>query len=76
MSDKKIDHTNIFESFIAQDIFVFDILDKIATDWKKANRIEFNRENFEDFILDEFHCWLENELYTYLEDEFGEVEDE
>lgn len=44
---KKVDHTNIFDSWLAQDVFVSDILEKIANDWKRANRMEFNRENFE-----------------------------
>lgn len=74
MTDKKVDHTNVFESFLAQDIFIFDILEKIANDWKKARRMEFNRENFEDFVLDDFPCWLENGMYEFLEAEFGEVE--
>lgn len=75
MNEKKVDHTNVFDSWLAQDIFVADILEKIANDWKRANRMEFNRENFEDFILEDLPCWLENGLQEFLNDEFGE-EDE
>ncbi len=75
MSERKVDHTNIFDSWLAQDVFVSDILEKIANDWKKANRMEFNRENFEDFIFDDFPCWLENGLQEFLDEEFGEEEE-
>ena len=73
---KKVDHTNIFDSWLAQDVFVADILEKIANDWKKANRMEFNRENFQDFIFDDLPCWLENGLQEFLDEEFGEEEDD
>ena len=76
MSKRIVDHTNIFESFIAQDVFVLDVLEKIANDWKKARRIEFNRENFTDFVYDDLPCWLENGLQDFLDEEFGESEDE
>ena len=68
----KCDHTNIFESCIAQDIFVSDILDKIANDMKRAERKEFTKDNFEDFIADEFLQWLELGVQTYIEEEWGE----
>lgn len=54
---KKVDHTNIFDSWLAQDVFVSDILEKIANDWKRANRMEFNRENFEEFVFEDLPCW-------------------
>lgn len=73
---KKVDHTNIFDSWLAQDVFVADILEKIANDWKKANRMEFNRENFQDFVFDDLPCWLENGLQEFLDEEFGEEEDD
>ena len=73
---KKVDHTNIFDSWLAQDLFVADILERIANDWKKANRMEFNRENFQDFIFDDLPCWLENGLQEFLDEEFGEEEDD
>lgn len=75
MSEKKVDHTNIFESWLAQDVFVSDILEKIADDWKRANRVEFNRENFEEFVFEEFPCWMESGLLEFLEEEFGEEDD-
>lgn len=68
----KCDHTNIFESYIAQDIFVLDILDKIANDMKRAERKEFTKDSFEDFIADEFSQWLELGVQTYIEEEWGE----
>lgn len=54
---KKVDHTNIFDSWLAQYVFVSDILEKIANDWKRANRMEFNRENFEEFVFEDLPCW-------------------
>lgn len=72
---KKVDHTNIFDSWLAQDVFVSDILEKIANDWKRANRMEFNRENFEEFVFEDLPCWIENGLQGFLDEEFGE-EDE
>ena len=74
MSEKKVDHTNIFESWVAQDVFVADILEKIATDWKrvKIKHSEFNRENLEEFLYEEFPCWIECGLQDFLDDEFGE----
>lgn len=71
----KVNHNNIFESYIAQDLFILDIIDKIASDWKEAGRQEFTRDNFEDFIFEEFSGWMELGLQEYLEEEFGE-EDE
>lgn len=56
---KQINHNNIFESYIAQDIFVLDILDKIASDMKQTERKDFTQENFKDFISDEFMQWIE-----------------
>ena len=45
---KKPNHQNIFDSYIAQDLFVLDILEKIAHDWVRAYGVKtFNRENFE-----------------------------
>lgn len=75
MGERKVDHTNIFDSWLAQDVFVADILEKIANDWKRANRMEFNRENFEDFIFEDLPCWLENGLQEFLDEEFGEEEE-
>lgn len=65
------DHTNIFESYIARDIFVLDILDKIANDMKRTERKEFTKDNFEDFVADEFLQWLELGVQTYIEEEWG-----
>lgn len=73
---KKVDHTNIFDSWLAQDVFVADILERIANDWKKAKRMEFDRENFTDFVCVDLPCWLENGLQEFLDEEFGEEEDD
>ena len=70
--NKKVNHQNIFESFLAHDIFVLDILEKIAYDWKTSRRKQtFNRENFEEFVTDDFMCWIELELKEFCDDEFG-----
>lgn len=71
----KVNHNNIFESYIAQDLFILDIIDRIASDWKEADRQEFTRDNFEDFIFEDFSNWMELGLQEYSEEEFGE-EDE
>lgn len=69
---KKPNHQNIFESFIAQDIFVLDIFEKIANDWKISHRKQtFNRENFEEFIANDFMQWIELELEEFCDEEFG-----
>lgn len=71
----KVNHNNIFESYIAQDLFILDIIDRIASDWKEANRQEFTRENLEYYVFEEFFNLMELGLQEYLEEEFDE-EDE
>ena len=69
---KKPNHQNIFESYIAQDIFMLDIFEKIAHDWKTSHRKQtFNRENFEEFVTDDFMQWIELELEEFCDEEFG-----
>lgn len=76
-SEKKVDHTNVFESYIAQDVFVLDILEKIADDWKRSHKADsFNRNNFEEFICNEFVEWLDVGMWSFCDEEFGEEEDE
>ena len=73
MNEKKVDHTNVFESYIAQDIFVLDVLEKIANDWKRSHLAEdFNRDNFELFVFDELPQWFEMGLNDFLNEEFEE----
>lgn len=72
--NRQVNHNNIFESYIAQDVFVLDILDKIASDMKQTERRAFTQENFEDFVSDEFMQWIELGLQTYVEEEWGENE--
>ena len=68
---KKPNHQNIFESYIAQDIFVLDIFEKIANDWKTTDRAgTFNRENFEEFIANDFMQWIELGLGEFCDEEF------
>lgn len=70
---KKVNHQNIFESFLAQDIFILDILEKIAHDWKTSHKANsYNREKFEDFVTEDFMQWIELELEEFCDDEFGE----
>ena len=69
---KKPNHQNIFDSHIAQDLFVLDILEKIAHDWVRAYGVKtFNRENFEEFVTDDFMQWIELELKEFCDEEFG-----
>ena len=68
---KKTNHHNIFDSHTTQDLFVLDILEKIAYDWKRAYGVQtFNRENFEEFIANEFTQWIELELGEFCDEEF------
>ena len=36
MENKTVDHTNIFESYLAQDIFIMGIIEKVVNDWKRT----------------------------------------
>ena len=69
---KKPNRQNIFESDIIQDLFVLDILEKIAYDWKRAYGVKtYNRENFEEFVINDFMQWIEFALETFCDEEFG-----
>ena len=69
---KKPNHQNIFDSHIAQDLFVLDIFEKIAHDWVRAYGVKtFNRENFEEFVANEFTQWIELGLGEFCDEEFG-----
>lgn len=66
---------NIFENYMAQDVFILDILEKIAEDWKQShNKDSFNRDNFEEFVLVDLPAWFETALDDFNEEEFGEYE--
>ena len=68
---KKPNRQNIFESDSIQDLFVLDILEKIAYDWKRAYGVKtFNRENFEEFVTNEFMQRIEFELESFCDEEF------
>ena len=68
---KKPNHHNIFDSHITQDLFVLDILEKIAYDWKRAYGVKtFNRENFEEFVANDFMQWIELGLGEFCDEEF------
>ena len=69
---KKPNHQNIFDSHIAQDLFVLDIFEKIAHDWLRAYGVKtFNRENFEEFVANDFMQWIEFGLGKFCDEEFG-----
>ena len=69
---KKPNHQNIFDSNIAQDLFVLDILEKIAHDWVRAYGVKtFNRENFEEFVANDLMQWIELGLGKFCDEEFG-----
>lgn len=76
MESKTVDHNNIFESYLAQDIFIMDVIDKVVNDWKRTKRKEstFNRENLEDFFFDDFQQWIELGLAEWCDEEWGEEE--
>lgn len=73
MENKIADHSNIFESYLAQDIFIMDIIEKVANDWIRTKRKEgtFNRENLEDFFFDDFQQWLELGVQEWCDEEWG-----
>lgn len=73
MENKTVDHNNIFESYLVRDIFIMDIIEKVANDWKRTKRKQstFNRENLEDFFFDEFQQWLELGLQEWCDEEWG-----
>lgn len=69
---KKPNRQNIFESHITQDLFVLDILEKIAHDWKRAYGVKtYNRENFEEFVTNDFMQQIEFALGIFCDEEFG-----
>lgn len=76
MESKTVDHSNIFESYLARDTFIINIIEKVANDWKRAKRKEgtFNRENLEDFFFDEFQQWIELGVQEWCDEEWGEEE--
>ena len=68
---KKPNRQNIFESDIIQDLFVLDILEKIAYDWKRAYGVKtYNRENFEEFVTNDFMQQIEFALESFCDEEF------
>lgn len=73
MENKTVYHHTIFESYLAQDIFIMDIIEKVVNDWKQTKRKEgtLNRENLEDFFFDEFQQWLELGLQEWCDEEWG-----
>lgn len=73
---KEVDHTNIFESYIGQDVFIMDIIEKVVCDWKRAERKKdtLNRDNLEDFFFDEFQQWLELGLQEWCDEEWKDEE--
>ena len=73
MENKTVDNNNIFESYLARDIFIMDIIEKVVRDWKRAKRKQstFNRENLEDFFFDEFQQWIELGVEEWCDEEFG-----
>ena len=76
MENKTIDHNNIFESYLARDIFIMDIIEKVVNDWKRNKWKEgtFNRKNLEDFFFDEFQQWIELGVQEWCDEEWGEEE--
>ena len=76
MENKTVDNSNIFESYLAQDIFIMGIIEKVVNNWKRAKRKDgtFNRENLEDFFIDEFQQWIELGVQEWCDEEWGEAE--
>ena len=79
MAEKReVDHTNVFESYIAKEVFMMDVIEKIVNDWRRSERQSNpTREELEDFFYDEFiHEWIGYSVETWLDEEFENDEDE
>ena len=64
MTEKReVDHTNVFESYIAKEVFMMDVIEKIVNDWRRSER---------QFI----HEWIGYSVETWLDEEFENDEDE
>ena len=73
MAEKRaVDHTNVFESYLAQEVFMMDIIDKIVDDWKRTDRKSNpTREELEDCFYDTFiHEWIGYSVENWLDEEF------
>lgn len=64
---------NLFENSLVLDVFVLDVLEKVANDWKNScHKESYNRDEFEQFVVNELPMWFTENLEDFLEEEFGE----
>lgn len=75
---REVDYTNVFESYIAQEVFMMDVIEKIVNDWKRSSRKSNpTRKELEDFFYDEFtNEWIGYSVETWLDEEFENDDDE
>lgn len=68
---------NLFENSLVLDVFVLDVLEKIANDWKNScHKESYTRDEFEQFVINELPIWFMDNLEDFLNEEFGEEDDE
>ena len=67
---------NVFKDPMVRDVFLLDVLEKIAYDWKESDQETYTRDNFEEFVDFELPVWFLDVLNDFLDDEFGEEDDE
>ena len=69
---KKFEENNIFKSYLAEECFKYDVLEKIMDDYIKDMEdrdIEVTREDLENAIIDILEGIM-GEVDTFLDEEF------
>ena len=65
--------TNIFNSWIDRDIFVGNIIEKVALDWiNSPNKRDISKDGLRDFFYEEFQEWICMWLEDWLNEEFDD----
>lgn len=67
---------NVFKDHMVRDVFLLDVLEKIAYDWKESDQETYTRDNFEEFVDFDLQVWFLNVIDDFLDEEFGEEDDE
>lgn len=67
---------NVFKDHMVRDVFLLDVLEKIAYDWKESDQETYTRDNFEEFVDFDLQVWFLDVLDDFLDEEFGEEDDE
>jgi hypothetical protein len=78
MKMEQWEKNNIFRSFLADDLFRYDVLEKIANDYKenmKYRNKKVTREDMEDALYEVVEN-ISHEIEYFLDEEFEEEDDE